>query len=267
MALVANSIFFRFEDGTAAGVTGPEALVGLYAFALQIYGDFSGYSSIARGLSKFFGYDLVINFDLPYFAQSPSDFWKRWHISLSSWLRDYLYIPLGGNRHGVVKQYRNLVITMLLGGLWHGASWTFVAWGLYHGILLTVFRVLGISDEVRGAGAGATARRVLRVVVMFHLTCLGWLLFRAATFRAAAAMLARIVTNFHLTPNALAGLLYIAFLAGPLTLLETYLRGERGTGRLLDGSLAVRATAYAYLVTLMLIFHAEQPVEFIYFQF
>jgi alginate O-acetyltransferase complex protein AlgI len=267
MALVANSVFFRFEDGTAAGVTGPEALVGLYAFALQIYGDFSGYSSIARGLSKFFGYDLVINFDLPYFAQSPSDFWKRWHISLSSWLRDYLYIPLGGNRHGVVKQYRNLVITMLLGGLWHGASWTFVAWGLYHGILLTVFRVLGISDEVRGAGAGATARRVLRVVVMFHLTCLGWLLFRAATFRAAAAMFARIVTDFHVTPKTIAGLLYIALLAGPLTLLEAYMRGERRTGRLLDGSLAVRATAYAYLVTLMLIFHAEQPVEFIYFQF
>ena len=267
MALVANSVFYRFEDGTAAGVTGPEALVGLYAFALQIYGDFAGYSAIARGLSKFFGYDLVVNFDLPYFAQSPSDFWKRWHISLSSWLRDYLYIPLGGNRHGVVKQYRNLILTMLLGGLWHGASWTFVAWGLYHGVLLAVFRVLGISDEVRGAGAGATARRVLRVVVMFHLTCLGWLLFRAATFRAAAAMLARIVTDFHVTPKTVSGLLYLALLAAPLTFLDWWLRGERRLGNVLERGLPVRAAAYAYLVTVMLIFHAGQPVEFIYFQF
>jgi alginate O-acetyltransferase complex protein AlgI len=267
MALVSNSVFFRFEDGTAASVSGSEALIGVYAFALQIYGDFSGYSAIARGLSKFFGYDLVVNFDLPYFAQSPSDFWKRWHISLSSWLRDYLYIPLGGNRHGVVKQYRNLVITMLLGGLWHGASWTFVAWGLYHGVLLAVFRVLRIPDEVRGEGPFVAVRRVVRIVVMFHLTCLGWLLFRAATFRAAATMLARIFTSFEINPFVTTGLWYLAFLGAPFMFVEWYLRGERRLGRVLGGALPVRVLTYAYLVALILFFHAEQPVEFIYFQF
>ena len=123
----------RLADGDTAGMSGSEVLIGLYAFAFQIYGDFSGYSSIARGISKWLGFDLVINFHNPYLAVTPSDFWKRWHISLSSWLRDYLYIPLGGNRRGRLVEYRNLMITMLLGGLWHGASWTFVAWGLYHG--------------------------------------------------------------------------------------------------------------------------------------
>ena len=264
MAQVANAIFFPFESGSAPGVTGPEALLGLYAFALQIYGDFSGYSAIARGISKFFGYDLVINFDLPYLTESPSDFWKRWHISLSSWLRDYLYIPLGGNRHGVRQQYRNLILTMLLGGLWHGASWTFVAWGLYHGTLLAVFRALGISERVQD---GHPWRRLGRVLVMFHLTCLGWLLFRAATFGAAARMLGRILTDFHLTPLLGAGALYMAFLAVPLMLLERFTAGERQLGRLLEGRVTVRGAAYAYVILMMVLFHAEQPVEFIYFQF
>jgi alginate O-acetyltransferase complex protein AlgI len=264
MALCANAVFFRFEDGAAAGVTGPEALMGVYAFALQIYGDFSGYSAIARGVSKFFGYDLVINFDLPYLAQSPTDFWKRWHISLSSWLRDYLYIPLGGNRHGVAQQYRNLILTMLLGGLWHGASWTFVAWGLYHGGLLAVFRALGISER---APEGKPLQGALRVLVMFHLTCLGWLLFRAATFGAAARMLWRIVTDFHLTPMVGAALLYMAFLAAPFLLLERLMEGERRLGRLLDRGLLARGAAYAYLVLMIVLFHAGEPVDFIYFQF
>src|SRR5439155_447135 len=135
MAAIANTVFFRFSDGQAAGVSGAEALLGVYAFAFQIYGDFSGYSSIARGISKWLGFELVVNFDNPYLAVSPSDFWRRWHISLSSWLRDYLYIALGGNRGGTLLIYRNLILTMLLGGLWHGANWTFIAWGLYHGLI------------------------------------------------------------------------------------------------------------------------------------
>src|SRR5205085_11891873 len=144
MAFAANAVFARFAAGTGSSVTGPEALVALYAFAWQIYGDFSGYSSIARGISKWLGFDLMVNFRMPYLAVSPSDFWQRWHISLSSWLRDYLYIPLGGNRGGKFKLYRNLMITMLLGGLWHGASWTFVAWGLFHGAILCIFRLLTV---------------------------------------------------------------------------------------------------------------------------
>jgi len=112
---------------------GVKVLLGLYAFAFQIFGDFAGYSNIARGLGKCMGFDIMVNFNLPYFVTNPSDFWRRWHISLSTWLRDYLYIPLGGNKKGTLFTYRNLAITMFLGGLWHGAAWTFIIWGAYRG--------------------------------------------------------------------------------------------------------------------------------------
>jgi alginate O-acetyltransferase complex protein AlgI len=266
MAVIANAVFFRFEDGTAAGVTGPEALVALYAFALQIYGDFSGYSSIARGISKFFGYELAINFDLPYSAQSPSDFWRRWHISLSSWLRDYLYIPLGGNRGGPARQYRNLILTMLLGGLWHGANWTFVAWGLYHGLLLAAFRALGVPDIVV-PGRHLALRRAGRIVVMFQLTCLGWLLFRADSFTSAASMLHLMATNVTVTPTVISAVFFMAILAAPVLLLEQLMGGERNLDRFLTIRAPLRGLAYAYVVLMVLFFHAERAVDFIYFQF
>jgi len=138
LALIANGGFSEHED-----VTGADALMGVYAFAFQIYGDFAGYSLIARGVSKWLGIDLMTNFKMPYLARNPSDFWQRWHISLSSWLRDYLYIPLGGNRGKKWKVYRNLMLTMLIGGLWHGAGWTFICWGGLHGILLCIYRPFG----------------------------------------------------------------------------------------------------------------------------
>ncbi len=116
MAIIVNAVF----QSPVSQLSGLECLLGVYAFAFQIYGDFSGYSAIARGVSKFLGFDIMVNFNLPYFAQSPQEFWHRWHISLSTWLRDYLYIPLGGNRHGTARTYRNLMVTMVLGGIWHG---------------------------------------------------------------------------------------------------------------------------------------------------
>ena len=164
MAPIANSVFVRLADGNTAGLSGSEIMIGIYAFAFQIYGDFSGYSSIARGISKWLGFDLVINFHIPYLAVTPSDFWRRWHISLSSWLRDYLYIPLGGNRHGRLVEYRSLIITMLLGGLWHGASWTFVAWGLYHGAILCAYRLAGIREADRSSAAAALGCAAVRHV-------------------------------------------------------------------------------------------------------
>ena len=120
---------------------GTQVLLALYTFAFQIFCDFAGYSNIARGLGKCMGFDIMVNFNLPYFATNPREFWQRWHISLSSWLRDYLYIPLGGNKKGNIITYRNLAITMLLGGLWHGAAWNFVVWGAYHAILLIIHRL------------------------------------------------------------------------------------------------------------------------------
>ncbi|MGC3966862.1 MAG: MBOAT family O-acyltransferase [Pirellulales bacterium] len=119
-----------------------ELLLGLYCFALQIYADFSGYSDMARGLARFLGFDLMVNFNQPYFSANITEFWRRWHISLSTWLRDYVYIPLGGNRHGRFATYRNLMATMLLGGFWHGASWNFVIWGGLHGLYLAVDKML-----------------------------------------------------------------------------------------------------------------------------
>ncbi len=165
----------------------------LYAFAFQVYGDFSGYSDIARGLSKLMGFELVENFRAPYLVTNPSAYWQHWHISLSTWLRDYLYIPLGGNRHGSWRTSRNLMITMLLGGLWHGAGAAYVLWGLYHGLLLAVHRawchVIGGGREPAGKEAATSAGgqtwvgrhlgRPLLIILFFHFTCVGWLLFRA----------------------------------------------------------------------------------------
>ncbi|MBV8413399.1 MAG: MBOAT family protein [Alphaproteobacteria bacterium] len=150
----------------------------MYAFAAQIYCDFSAYTDIARGLGKLFGIELTRNFLTPYLAKNPSDFWQRWHISLSRWLRDYLYIPLGGDRHGKLVTLRNLAITMFLGGLWHGAGVGFIIWGLYHGLLLVVYRLVPVDRilhrQFRAAGS------ILATVLMFNLVCIGWIFFRAA---------------------------------------------------------------------------------------
>ena len=178
MAPIANAIFSR----DVSTLSGPEVMIGVYAFAFQIYGDFSGYTDIARGVAKWLGFDLMLNFRMPYFAASPSDFWARWHISLSSWLRDYLYIPLGGNRHGALLTYRNLMLTMLLGGLWHGAVWTFVVWGGFHGLILCLYRFFGTfstATEPRALVRSGPfiSGRWLGILVMFHLTCIGWLFF------------------------------------------------------------------------------------------
>ena len=152
------------------------ALCVVYAFAWQIYCDFSGYTDMARGISMWMGFDLQVNFNVPYLAVDPSDFWQRWHISLSTWLRDYLYIPLGGNRLGVSRTYMNLMLTMLIGGLWHGASWTFVLWGFYHGLLLCVYRL--VAPDLAKRLAHSFWKRSLHQIWFFHLVCLSWLLFR-----------------------------------------------------------------------------------------
>jgi D-alanyl-lipoteichoic acid acyltransferase DltB (MBOAT superfamily) len=152
-------------------------LVFTYAFTFQIYCDFAAYTTIARGVAKLFGVDLMRNFLTPYFSTNPSDFWGRWHISLSTWLRDYLYIPLGGNKHGSLLTMRNLMITMLLGGLWHGAGVFFIIWGAYHGLLLVVYRFIPL-DAILTRHLGRFGK-ALSIVVFFHLVCIGWIFFRA----------------------------------------------------------------------------------------
>lgn len=171
LAPVVNSVFNHHNPYVAS----KNIWIGVLAFCLQIYGDFAGYSKIARGVSKFIGIDLQMNFWNPLFAYSPSDFWRRWHITLSQWLRDYLYISLGGNRKGSLFTLRNLMITMLLGGLWHGASWVFVLWGLYHGLILVLYRLTIDKLEIRKN----IAAKILMLFIMFFLTLFGWLIFRA----------------------------------------------------------------------------------------
>jgi len=263
LAPIANMIFFQFDPGSHTMPTGPETLIGLYAFTLQIYCDFSGYSAVARGIAKWLGFDLIINFRTPFFTVSPGDHWRRWHISLSTWLRDYLYIPLGGNRRGRGAEYRNVLTTMTLGGLWHGANWTFVFWGFYHGVLLCVYRALGVKDNVEGH----PVRRLLRIVLTFHLICIGFIFFRSSSFTAALHMATRIVTNVQPTMIAVTMLGLVAFHVVPLLALEVFTKGEERLDRILVGPWPTQAFAYAYLVLMLVVFPATQAHEFIYFQF
>jgi D-alanyl-lipoteichoic acid acyltransferase DltB (MBOAT superfamily) len=165
-----------------------DVLLAIYGYAAEIYCDFSGYTDIATGCAMLLGYHFPRNFNAPYTATDPQDFWRRWHISLSSWLRDYLYIPLGGSRDGTARTYANLMITMLLGGLWHGASWTFVMWGGLQGLYLVVHRLWAswpATERLRGNAAWTWVSRLL----MFHAVCLGWVFFRSPTFALAGTML------------------------------------------------------------------------------
>ena len=183
--LLANPIG-RVADAAfdAQSLSTADAWFGAVAYAFQIYFDFSGYSDMAIGLGRMIGFEFLKNFDSPYQADSITDFWRRWHISLSTFLRDYLYIPLGGNRRGPVRTYVNLIVVMLLGGLWHGANWTFVAWGAYHGVLLALERVRGKTSTYE------QFPRTVRVAVTFALVLISWVLFRSATLHDAIQYLA-----------------------------------------------------------------------------
>ena len=154
-------------------------LLFAYAFAGQIYCDFSAYTDIARGSAKLIGVELIRNFNTPYFSASPTEFWHRWHISLSTWLRDYLYIPLGGNRYGRWNEYRNIMITMALGGLWHGAGILFILWGIWHGLMLVLYRVFPIHKYL--TDWLGTLGKWIAIALTFHIVCFGWILFRART--------------------------------------------------------------------------------------
>jgi alginate O-acetyltransferase complex protein AlgI len=173
-----------FQHGSVDILT---AWTGVVAYAMQIYFDFSAYSDMAFGLGLMIGFDLVQNFDSPYQAVSIQDFWRRWHISLSTWLRDYLYVPLGGNRRGELRTYVNLMTVMFLGGLWHGAAWTFVIWGLYHGILLAIERWLGDRNPVRALPKPA------QQLITFLLVLVGWVFFRATDFSHAWQVLGSMI--------------------------------------------------------------------------
>ncbi len=198
--LISDYLAANFVDRVFAAplsFTGFENLMATYGYAIQIYCDFSGYTDIAIGVALLLGFKLALNFDSPYQSTSITEFWRRWHISLRSWLRDYLYIPLGGNRHGKVRAYLNQFLTMLLGGLWHGASIRFLVWGALHGGALAVHKGWA---EMRGEKAGAPAQTwwgaLLGWVITFHFVCLCWIFFRADSMATSLAVLKQITTDF-----------------------------------------------------------------------
>jgi alginate O-acetyltransferase complex protein AlgI len=191
--VIANYLSTRLVDAVfeqPAAFGGWDNLAAVYGYAVQIYCDFSAYSDIAIGVALLLGFRFPINFDAPYFSSSVQDFWRRWHISLSTWLRDYLYIPLGGSRGSSGRTSVNLMLTFLLGGLWHGAGWTFIAWGALHGAYLVAGRLL---PRPVSSTAPGFPRRLGGRILTFHLVCLSWVFFRSETFAGAFEMLGRIV--------------------------------------------------------------------------
>jgi len=243
---------------------------GVFAFAIQIYADFSAYTDIARGVAKWYGFDLIRNFERPYLASGPADFWHRWNISLSTWFRDYVFIPLGGSRRGPGRVAANLMITFLVSGFWHGASWNYVLWGAYHGSLLIIAR--SIAPRV------PKSLRPLQVVGMFVLTCIGWLIFRETE-------LTQLIADFSLVPSASTPLersagLYLFLLAllysVPLWLHDLW--AELG-GRDLTASIdrpepaprwsrvATQAALCGVMFAVILVLRSQTALNFIYFAF
>jgi len=255
-----NSIYDRWEVNS--GVT---LIFATYCFAFQIYCDFSGYSDIAQGSAHILGFKLMDNFHLPYFSKSITEFWRRWHISLSTWLKDYLYISLGGNRSGKWNTYRNLLITMLLGGLWHGASWNFVIWGLLNGIYLSIEKMTGIKNHSQRYG------KLLNVFFTFNLISLTWIFFRASSFHQAWGILKNIldVNDFWVLriqdTGIFAGMIFGLVV---LLLVEYLLLRKEGAQQYFSERPILQSCFWiAGLITLIVLFGVSEGDQFIYFQF
>ncbi|PIQ86766.1 MAG: membrane-bound O-acyltransferase family protein [Candidatus Omnitrophica bacterium CG11_big_fil_rev_8_21_14_0_20_45_26] len=256
--------------GAGAPYNGLNVLIAVYAFAFQIFCDFAGYSNMARGISQCMGIEVMVNFNLPYFATNPSDFWKRWHISLSQWLKDYLYIPLGGNRKGTVRTFYNIMIVMLLGGLWHGAAWTFVLWGAYHGLLIVCYRLISPAAEPFTFPRDSFMDHLwfaVRVVFFFHLTSLGWLFFRAQDFGQILAMMSALAVHFQPNGSQWLPLMQFLFFAMPVLLIQCWQWASHDSRVILKQHWLVQPALYAVLAYLLMMYGANRPETFIYFQF
>jgi alginate O-acetyltransferase complex protein AlgI len=244
--------------------------LAVVAYAVQIYCDFSGYTDMAIGAAHMLGYKLARNFNIPYVSANVSEFWRRWHISLSSWLRDYLFIPLGGSRGGTWQTHRNLLITMTLSGLWHGASWTFVVWGVLHGVLLIVHKLFQgfcktrpILDRVLQSAPGT----LLRVALTFLSVCVGWVFFRATTFGLAAGVLGRMAmwrSDASTGPLPTSGIVLTMALVAVCHVIRHFELWPRWQRKM---PAPILGASYALAVTLALMLAPSGSKPFIYFQF
>lgn len=246
-------------------------LIATFLFAIQIYGDFAGYSDIARGTARLLGIRLMVNFTQPYFATNITDFWRRWHMSLSSWLRDYLYIPLGGNRHGTINTYKNLILTMLLGGLWHGAAWGFVLWGALHGAYLAMHKFL--TRDEKEPPPNSIWSGLLKRIGIFVLVSLTWIPFRQPDIGQALTFFGSII-NWHgslfdvanpgkvLEPGLTLALSLIALL-----IVDTPMYRNNSQTAILQWPWLLRGSAFAAMIFGIMLFGGTNEVDFIYFQF
>ncbi|MGH8928666.1 MAG: MBOAT family O-acyltransferase [Acidimicrobiia bacterium] len=264
--VVANTLATQLVDPVFASpqnFSALEVVGGVYGYAVQIFADFSGYTDIAIGCALLMGFRFPQNFDRPYVATSIQDFWRRWHMTLSRWLRDYLYIPLGGSRKGRAATYRNVMVTMILGGLWHGAAWTFVVWGALHGAGLAVERWWG--ERRPQAAASAPWRLWLQRIVVFHFVCLGWVLFRSDSMAAAATVLSRLGQwgpAPALTPAVMA--LIVGGIGVQYLPTDIRLRVRNGFARLRPVAMAATLGGFLLIVDAL---GPEGVAPFIYFQF
>lgn len=275
-AVISDYISVNFVDRVFDNpmlYTGFENLMGVYGYALQIYCDFSGYSDMAIGLALLLGFKFPKNFDAPYKSATITEFWRRWHISLSSWLKDYLYISLGGNRKGRIRTYVNLIITMLLGGLWHGAAMRFVLWGGFHGVLLALHKLLmSLFPRLKPTGAGMRRGwKVAGALVTFHLVCLGWIFFRARDVDTGMDVLEQIFLNFDvsLVPDILAGYweIFSLMAIGYVSHFIPQRLQDRACGAVIRNSLVVNALLLVLIIWVVMQVKSAAIQPFIYFQF
>lgn len=244
------------------------ALSGLIFFSFQIYFDFSGYTDIARGIAKLFNIDLMINFKQPYFSKSPSDFWNRWHISLSTWLRDYLYIPLGGNRSGKVRTYINLMITMLLGGLWHGASWNFIVWGFLHGIYLIIYRFLFNGNHFIIPRISTSLNDFINIIFIYIIVLLTWIPFRSPDINTSIEFVSHIINWVgYIDKSELLIIIYLVIALLVIDLPSYLLKNELFLLKLPKWILNPIFVIGFILIFIFLLSNFNDPKPFVYFQF
>lgn len=260
---------YAFENYETAHLGGLFLLMGALAFTFQIYGDFSGYSDIAIGTAKLFGIQLRCNFNLPYFSRDISEFWRRWHISLNTWFVDYVYIPLGGSREGLYKTIRNTFVIFLLSGLWHGANWTFLAWGLYHALLLVITKAFVTKPSYDNDMSWRTTLRfatITKTLVTFALVVIGWIIFRAENIGQAGAYIYNMFVGMgHWTP--LGNHIYVFVPVVLMLVMEWFGRKQEHTLAIVPIKWQpVRLCLYAAFFVWMICARGNQA-EFIYFQF
>ena len=271
LASLVDRIFSNYDT-----MSGLSLILGAFFFAVQIYGDFSGYSDIARGTAKLFGFELLINFKFPYFSRDIAEFWRRWHISLSSWFRDYLYIPLGGSKQGVVKAVRNTFIIFLVSGFWHGANWTFIFWGGLHALyfmpLLLLKRNRKNTGEIAPNSALPGFKEAINILLTFVIVCIAWIFFRANSINEAFNYIAGVFTH-PLLNGAEVQLyktyLYLPLVFLPLIIVEWKSRNQEDIVHFFDSmnNSYVRYATYFAVFFMIFMFGSFEETAFIYFQF